>query len=328
MKPPSTSLAIWTAVLLLLGPVASLPVPDSLSLLKRGLDFWKSSTSQPQDSLFRGEYGRTPQQVAASGGLMSKGFTRNFEHPLTPQERGWASSLTEHISGRNKPVSMFVSTTSDPALALRFAAGGQTPKFYVYEVAPDKKAINVEKSIKKFEKSYAATQKEWAFAKGIPNQQIKGHYALDATDYTPNMSLGPAEFKQQFAHRFVPNPQFDKTFSLGSFSGKQRKFDKLYTGQTGVSSQNDFAAAFAATLPGREKQDQASAIKDLDRFFKKASPKQGLLESSRPNWSTIRPFFQSSRNISPGGFASSSSGGVPATRRFKDWLRGGRSRQA
>ncbi|KAM3539548.1 hypothetical protein ARSEF1564_007544 [Beauveria bassiana] len=223
--------------------------------------------------------------------LSSAGYARNFDSPLTANEKGWGSSLTEHISGRNKPVSLFVSTTYDPIISMKFASGGETPEFYIYDIAQDKKAIDVEKSIKKFEASYAATQKEVTFVKGIPNEQIKGHYVLKPGDYNPSEQLTLEGFRERFADRYVPNAKFDDRYLSTKSSGKQTQFDKLYTGPT-TAQQETFAKDYAATLGKKELQSPESAAKDLQSFFEKASPKEKLLDSSRPNWSrpnTVKP---------------------------------------
>lgn len=271
------SLALWTAALVSSGSCGSVLPPDAISHDE------KRAPSAPSQVLFRGEYGRTPQQMAGVGGLMAKGYARNFEKPLTTNEKGWGSSLTEHISGRSKEITLFVSTTTDTNIAMKIAAGGQTPEFYIYEIAPDKKAIDVEKSIVKFEKSYAETQKELAFVKGIPIQQIIGHYVLKPADYKPTDRLTAQDFKKRFAKQFVPNAKFDKRYLSKTSSGKQAQFDKLYTGPT-TAQQEKFVKGYAPTLKKAELQTPESAAQDLANFFKKASPGEQLLDSSRRNW--------------------------------------------
>ncbi|KZZ94152.1 Heat-labile enterotoxin IIB, A chain [Moelleriella libera RCEF 2490] len=272
------SLALWAAAALVSsGSCGSVLPPDAISHDE------KRAPSAPSQVLFRGEYGRTPQQVVGVGGLMSKGYARNFEKPLTTEEKGWGSSLVEHVSGTSKAVSLFVSTTSDPSIALKFATGGETPVFYIYEIAPDKKAIDVEKSLVKFGKAYAATQKEFAFVKGIPMKQIIGHYVLKPADYQPTKRLTAQEFKKLFAKQFVPNAKFDKRYLSTTSSGKQAQFNKFYTGPT-TPTQNKFVKEYVPRLKKEELQTAESAAQDLVKFFEKASPGEQLLDSSRPNW--------------------------------------------
>ncbi|KHO00998.1 Heat-labile enterotoxin, A chain [Metarhizium album ARSEF 1941] len=280
MKTLWVSPSVWIAALVVSASGHTLPSADAASYND------KRSTESQQVSVFRGEYGRTPQQVADVGGLMSKGYARNFDVPLTPAERGWGSSLTEHISGRNKAVSLFVSTTYDPVIAMKFASGGETAEFYIYEAALDDKAIDVEKSIRKFERSYAATQKEVAFVKGIPNEQIRGHYVMRPGDYDPTTHLGIDEFKHRFADRWVPNPQFNQRYLSTKSARTQSQFDKLYKGPT-TAQQEAFAKSYAAQLGKKDVQTPQSAAKALESFFKKASPSEKLLESSRPNKSRL-----------------------------------------
>ncbi|KHO01927.1 Heat-labile enterotoxin IIA, A chain [Metarhizium album ARSEF 1941] len=133
-------------------------------------------------STYRGETGRTPEDVQKAGGFYSRGLQRQLAGAeLTDQELRDGSSLFKHAEGYTAQYTRYVSTSADPAAALRFAvAMGEEAdqRGFLYKIHADGRMIDVDGSLRRHSPYLALRQREHAAIGFIPFAQIEGWWEI------------------------------------------------------------------------------------------------------------------------------------------------------
>ncbi|KAK2592209.1 hypothetical protein QQS21_010097 [Conoideocrella luteorostrata] len=149
------------------------------SRVTRGTDLGPPQPLDLKDSfVWRGEITRLPAMIEEDGGFYSRGFERVLDGEiLTNAQLNKGSSLFQHAMGMSKEVTHYISTTTDPDVALSFASkieGAATS--YIYKIKTGHQMVDVNKSLKTY--SPIASEKEQAAVGFIPWDQVEGWYEI------------------------------------------------------------------------------------------------------------------------------------------------------
>ncbi|OAQ62699.1 heat-labile enterotoxin alpha chain domain-containing protein [Pochonia chlamydosporia 170] len=164
------SFILWTTLLLFLG------YGDSHVLHRRADDDLVST-------VWRGDL-RTPDDIRRAGGFYARVKTGP---PITARQLETGSSLFKHHGGKIPDITQFVSASTDPNEAVKFAAGFKVKQIeagakpgYVYRISTDPKFVDMEKSIgiENVQKGFEG-QAEHLAVEGVPFDQIEGWYAAE-----------------------------------------------------------------------------------------------------------------------------------------------------
>ncbi|KID63566.1 Heat-labile enterotoxin IIA, A chain, partial [Metarhizium brunneum ARSEF 3297] len=178
------------------GGTSSTPVPSTLGFV------------------WRGETGRTPDDVRREGGIWARGFQLGG---LTAEQLEAGSSLYAHVNGGTREHTQYVSTTSSLQAAINFAVRpspehAHEPGF-LYRIRTNWAMVDVNLSLENI--APFPWQHEHAVVQGIPWNQIMGWYRITTADVNrilsaddPVSEMGP----------FTRNPDFhpDATYPSGA----------------------------------------------------------------------------------------------------------------
>ncbi|PHH58425.1 putative enterotoxin [Ophiocordyceps australis] len=205
MKTPELTLFLWAIGLLLLGRGQGSPIPEG-----------KSDTAHRPSIVWRGESTqRGPKDVEEDGGFWARG---EGIQELTKEQMQEGSSLEQHVFGQTLPYTKFVSTSSEPKMALEFADEFERgPNYvwfgYLYKIAADWKMIDLEDSLK--HRYRGAHRKEQSAVIGIPFEQIIGWYDLRKVgpEWGKNTASVTERLKKgETLDGFVNNEHFDPRY--------------------------------------------------------------------------------------------------------------------
>ena len=215
MKRHWLSLVLWTAFLFLLG------LGDSHVLKRAG-----ELPGDPPSFVYRGDM-RIPDEIRKAGGFFPRDPKVSLGRKLTTVEVEQSSSLYFHHGGSTSKYTKYVSTTTEPGVAQKFATPfrgaqqGVEETGYIYRISTDAKFVDVAKSlgpenmIKEF-----VPQAEHAAVGGIPFDQIEGWYKV--ADIGPE-ELAKLEQGEKLEHLFTANDKFDPKYTPLRGSGAQHQ---------------------------------------------------------------------------------------------------------
>ncbi|KAK8927361.1 Heat-labile enterotoxin IIB, A chain [Metarhizium anisopliae] len=209
--------ALTTTLLLVLGLCQSHP-PESGRSTETTLDrrqLGDIDTESPTH-VYRGEIGRTPEDVEKDGGFYSRGLQKSQSYggsSLSDVEMQEGSSLFRHAAGDTAEYTRYVSTSTDPGVSLTFAINDEKPeeKGFVYKIHADKKLVNVNKSLGKY--SPYPAQKEHAAVGFIPFEQIEGWWQVTYLDDFSDPKIGKVtqeRLRNEKFKAFQKNTKFNK----------------------------------------------------------------------------------------------------------------------
>ncbi|KAF3919780.1 hypothetical protein ABW20_dc0108684 [Dactylellina cionopaga] len=190
-----------------------------------------SNTLQARDTesgvkaLWRGERGRTPEDVKKAGGFVSRGLqvlqgTNTRFSNLTFQEKSLSVSLLGHHYGGTEPYSQYVSTTELPTVAESLFAPSAEPGVprFVYKIYAGARAIDMNKSLP--EGGMFSYEREYVVAGFIPYEMIEGWYELSPGKTVFNMiNKDPTKYNLDPAAKFQKNPAFKEKYRAQKDSG-------------------------------------------------------------------------------------------------------------
>ncbi|PHH83482.1 putative enterotoxin [Ophiocordyceps australis] len=263
MKTPELHLVLWTMILFLLGSGQSSPVPDTLN---RPSIVWRGESAD-----------RAPKDIERDGGFYSRG---EKVQGLSQTQIQDGSSLEQHIIGRTLPFTKFVSTSSEPRMALEFAdefTNGPRSVWYgyLYKIAADWKMIDVEGSLK--HRYSGPHRKEQSVVIGIPFNQIMGWYDLKNVDIewvTKTKEVMELLKRGETLAGFIENKHFDKRYLETRGAGEKPQLagfdpsDALWNTQPW----SEFSERFAPEALKKYIQENYNAQVDHERIWKWALP--------------------------------------------------------
>ncbi|KAF5131302.1 Heat-labile enterotoxin IIA, A chain [Metarhizium anisopliae] len=178
------------------GGTSSTPVPSTLGFV------------------WRGETGRTPDDVRREGGIWARGFQLGG---LTAEQLEAGSSLYAHVNGGTREHTQYVSTTSSLQAAINFAVRpspehAHEPGF-LYRIRTNWAMVDVNLSLENI--APFPWQHEHAVVQGIPWNQIMGWYRITTADVNRILS---ADDPVSEMGSFTRNPDFhpDATYPSGA----------------------------------------------------------------------------------------------------------------
>ncbi|KID84437.1 Heat-labile enterotoxin IIA, A chain, partial [Metarhizium majus ARSEF 297] len=178
------------------GGMSNTPVPSTLGFV------------------WRGETGRTPDDVRREGGIWARGFQLGG---LTAEQLEAGSSLYAHVNGGTREHTQYVSTTSSLQAAINFAVRpspehAHEPGF-LYRIRTNWAMVDVNLSLENI--APFPWQHEHAVVQGIPWNQIMGWYRITTADV--NRILGADDPVSEMGP-FTRNPDFhpDATYPSGA----------------------------------------------------------------------------------------------------------------
>ncbi|ODA81991.1 hypothetical protein RJ55_00496 [Drechmeria coniospora] len=166
--------------------------------------------------VYRGETKRTPADVERDGGFVSRGLQKQRAGTaLSAMELDLGSSLFHHASGDDTAsFTRYVSTSTDPGVALTFAVDDDAPtqKGYLYKIHADDRFLDLNRSLGKY--SPYPGQKEHAAIEFIRYEQIEGWYEVTYEKHFSEPQIGKESQDKlrrgAFGH-FKKNAKFDKS---------------------------------------------------------------------------------------------------------------------
>lgn len=216
-------IATWTAVLLLVELGEAQPTsPRIWNILNR-----RQGGDAEAEHLYRGEVGRGPTDVEKDGGFMSRGIQKQRAGiQLSPTQLQEGSSLFHHAAGETAEFTRYVSTSTDPGVALTFAVDDEKPKAkgYIFKIHTDKRMIDINKSLGKY--SPYPAQMEQAAIGFIPYEQIEGWHEVTYEKDFSDKNIGKATQEKLRSGKFkgfTKNPKFDKSYLKQKGTGEVRK---------------------------------------------------------------------------------------------------------
>ncbi|PHH89551.1 putative enterotoxin [Cordyceps sp. RAO-2017] len=207
---------LWTSVLLI-GIVQGLLSPDDQlsqsagkSHDKRQIQGFISTLrhiSKPS-FVWRGEFGRTPEDIKAAHGFYARGFQKAMKgETFTPKEREEGASLYHHTTTLTSQYTKWVSTSSSPTVAFNYATskanGGDA---FVYRIHTDRRFVDVIGTLGKHFRTH--NEYEHAAAGFISYNQIHSWVRIE-----PGMSLDQfvdaASDEVKAGVQFIANEDYD-----------------------------------------------------------------------------------------------------------------------
>ncbi|KAK6532043.1 hypothetical protein TWF694_003206 [Orbilia ellipsospora] len=171
-------------------------------------------TSSGVKPLWRGEHGRTPEDVKNAGGLVSRGLQilqgKNKEYTkLNATAKYRSASLYQHVRGTTSHYTQYVSTTDDPCMAQEYVNGGTSQedavqRGFLYKIYPGGLAIDIWQTLK-FEENKYPFEREYSVAGLVPYDMIEGWYEIKLGDGT-NCTIKAENPTKDY----VPNVKFEK----------------------------------------------------------------------------------------------------------------------
>ncbi|KAF3914663.1 hypothetical protein AA313_de0204450 [Arthrobotrys entomopaga] len=147
--------------------------------------------------VWRGEFGRTPEDVEKAGGFVSRGFQRLQKNDYTrfnPQNTYRSMSLYSHATGDTADYTQYVSTSEDPTVARGFTNMGQKgDKKFMYKIYAGEKAIDMNKSLPPG-KNLLEGEREFAVPGRISYDRVEGWYDLTSVNSADKSDLSKLEF--------------------------------------------------------------------------------------------------------------------------------------
>ncbi|PHH92416.1 putative enterotoxin [Cordyceps sp. RAO-2017] len=214
---------LWAAVLVLLGLAQA-----RSSSAGSGAGVFEKPQARPLPPhvarprvVWRGEYGRTPSEVRAAGGFYARGLQRLMGgEALAPAEREQGASLYHHTTSLTWRYTQWVSTSSSPSVAFRYATGRAAGRpAFVYRIRADARMVDVVGTLgAHFEDAAAVAEREHAAAGYIPYAQIEGWYRVEPSEPLHRL-VDPASDRVRETAEFSSNDEFDAGLYNGRSAG-------------------------------------------------------------------------------------------------------------
>ncbi|KAK6526444.1 hypothetical protein TWF694_005030 [Orbilia ellipsospora] len=238
-----------------------------------------TNSYQPRDTaivppLWRGEAGRTPEEVRKDGGFVSRGLQvlqgKNKSYrTLTVQQKIQSVSLFMHATGSAATLSMtqYISTTIEPKIAHDFvmlrkpSIGG-----YIYKLYPGARAINLNATLPA-NKNPSPHEQEYSVPGIIPWAMVEGWYQL-----SPAKGIYRAKGPTESPLRYNP--------FAGAVFHKNPSFNPRYRNQRLGSGLPTLAGA-DITEKGAVSPSGLQLIKNFESFVTRVAVGGGATELNR-----------------------------------------------
>lgn len=135
---------------------------------------------QSPPPVWRGEHGRTPEEVERANGFVARGFSRlRRNEQLSAEELEKGSSLFYHSTQDVAAYTQYVSTSRSPYIAFGHASQftltlKDGKNIYLYKIHQDRKMVDVKSTLSRWGDEHFNFEEELAAIGGVPFDQIMG----------------------------------------------------------------------------------------------------------------------------------------------------------
>ncbi|KAF3917633.1 hypothetical protein AA313_de0206578 [Arthrobotrys entomopaga] len=222
MLSKSTSLSLLTSLLISSGIFGQVAFASPVSNKEYNTLDISSSKTAPQAKatpsvvvpLWRGEHGRTPEDVKNAGGFISRGLQilqgKNNEYTtLNTTLKYRSTSLYQHVRGSTSHYTQYISTTDDLCMAQQYVNGGSSAedkvqRGFIYKMYPGALAIDIWQTLKLEENKYPF-EREYSVAGLIPYDMIEGWYEVKLGE-----GMNCTIKAENPMANYVPNAKYEK----------------------------------------------------------------------------------------------------------------------